>query len=86
SPILVYSPVGYEYAIEKADTTKGWTFPAVDEEHSLGYVNEINHFVDCVKLDKEIEKGAQGEDGRIALQIIKSVYQSEKEGKLVKIN
>lgn len=85
SPLLVYSQVGYGYAIEKADTTKGWTFPAVDEEHSLGYVNEIRHFVDCVKLDKEIEKGARGEDGRIALQIVLAVYASTKEGKLIKL-
>lgn len=86
SPIMVYSPVGYEYAIEKADTTIGWTFPAVDEEYSLGFINEIKHFVDCVKLDKEIKKGARGEDGRIALQIIMGIYQSDKEGRFVKIN
>jgi predicted dehydrogenase len=76
SPILVYSPVGYKYAIEKADTTKGWTFPAVDEESSLGYQNEIRHFVDCVKMDKEIKKGARGEDGKIALQIVLDIYDS----------
>lgn len=85
SPIQVYSPIGYEYAIEKADTTTGWTFPAVDEEHSLGYVNEIRHFVDCVKSDTEIKKGACGEDGRIALQMILAIYQSAKEGKSIKL-
>lgn len=63
SPLSVYSPGGYEYAIEKAETTKGWTFPAVDEERSLGYQDEIGYFVDCVRLDKEVMKGMRGEDG-----------------------
>ncbi len=42
SPLHVYSRAGYEYAVEKAETTKGWTQPAVDEEANLGYVNEIS--------------------------------------------
>jgi predicted dehydrogenase len=86
SPILVYSPDGYEYAIEKADTTKGWTFPAVDEESSLGYQNEISHFVDCVKFNQEVMEGARGEDGRIALQIVFGIYESMKGGKPIKLN
>ncbi len=86
SPILVYSPIGYEYAIEKAETTKGWTFPAVDEESSLGYQNEISYFVDCVKLNKEVMEGARGEDGRLALQIVMGIYKSMKEGRSIKLN
>ena len=86
SPILVYSPDGYEYAIEKADTTKGWTFPAIDEESSLGYQNEINYFVDCVKLNQEVMEGARGEDGRIALQIVLGIYDSMKGGMPIKLN
>jgi predicted dehydrogenase len=74
------------YAIEKADTSKGWTFPAVDEESSLGYQNEISYFVDCVKFNKEVMEGARGEDGRIALQIVFGIYDSMKGGKSVKLN
>ena len=73
SLILVYSPIGYEYAIEKAETTKGWTFPAVDEESSLGYEDEINYFANCVKLNKKVMKGVQGKDGRTALQIVMDI-------------
>lgn len=86
SPILVYSSIGYEYAIEKAETTKGWTFPAVDEESSLGYQNEINYFVDCIELNKEVMNGARGEDGRTALQIISAIYNSMEEGRSIKLN
>ncbi len=84
SPILVYSPIGYEYAIEKAETTKGWTFPAIDEEYSLGYQNEINYFVDCVKLNRKVMKGVRGEDGRVALQIVMDIYESAKKGRAIK--
>ncbi len=86
SPLLVYSPIGYEYVMEKADISKGWTFPAVDEESSLGYQNEISHFVNCVQFDQEIMRGARGEDGKIALQIVLGIYDSMKGGKPIKIN
>jgi len=85
SPISVYSPDGHEYAIEKAETTKGWTFPAVDEERSLGYQDEIAYFVNCVKLNKKIMKGVRGEDGRTALQIILAIYESTKKRKLIRL-
>jgi predicted dehydrogenase len=84
SPISVYSSGGYSYAIEKTETTKGWTRPAVDEEWSLGYPDEISHFVDCVRLDKEPMWGIRGEDGRAALQIVMAIYESAKSGKAIR--
>ncbi len=85
SPISVYSPDGYEYAIEKAETTKGWTFPAVDEESSLGYQDEIAYFVNCVRLNKQVMRGVRGEDGRTALQIVLAIYESMKKGRAIKL-
>lgn len=85
SPIKVYSSHGYEYAIEKAETTKGWTTPAVDEESSLGYVDEIAHFVECVRLNKEVMPGVRGEDGRAALEIAMAIYKSIELEKTVKL-
>jgi predicted dehydrogenase len=85
SPISVYSSDGYEYSIEKAETTRGWTFPAVDEEQSLGYQDEIAYFVDCVRLNREIMKGIRGEDGRAALQVVLAIYESMKKGKTIKL-
>jgi len=84
SPISVYSSGGYGYAIEKADTTKGWTRPAVDEERSLGYWDEISHFVDCVRLDEEPMSGVRGQDGRAALKIVMAIYESARSGESVK--
>ena len=85
SPISVYSPDGYEYAIEKAETTKGWTFPAVDEERSLGYQDEIAYFVDCIRLNKKVMKGVRGEDGRAALQVVLAIYESMEKGRVIKL-
>lgn len=85
SPISVYSTDGYSYAIEKAETTKGWTKPAVDEERSLGYPDEISHFIDCVRLDREPMRGVRGQDGRAALEITLAIYESAVKGRLVKL-
>lgn len=86
SPLSVYSLDGYSYAIEKAETTKGWTRPAVDEEAALGYTDEIVYFLDCVSQDTEIMWGVRGEDGMVALQIVLAIYQSMKEGKTIKLS
>jgi predicted dehydrogenase len=85
SPLHVYSRPGYKYAVEKADFTHGWTQPAVDEFMSLGYVNEINHFVDCVINDTEPQKGTRGVDGLKALQATMSLYESSEKGVLIKL-
>ena len=84
SPILVYSSTGYKYAIEKAESTRGWTFPAIDEESSLGYQDEINYFVNCVKLNRKVMEGVRGEGGRIALQIVMDIYESAKKERAIK--
>jgi predicted dehydrogenase len=85
SPLSVYSRSGYEYAIEKADFTHGWTKPAVDEFMSLGYVNEIAHFVDCVQNDKQPQKGTTGEDGIKALAVTFAIYESAEKGRLIEL-
>jgi predicted dehydrogenase len=85
SPLSVYSRPGYGYAIEKADFTHGWTSPAVDEFMSLGYVNEIAHFVDCVQNDNESQMGTRGEDGIKALAAVFAIYESAEKGRLVEV-
>ena len=85
SPIDVYSRPGYGYAVEKADYTTGWTRPAVDEFLSLGYVKEIEHFIDCVANNKEPNIGTRGEDGVKALEAVLAIYKSAESGKLVKL-
>ncbi|MFH0964834.1 MAG: Gfo/Idh/MocA family oxidoreductase [Planctomycetota bacterium] len=84
SPISVYSQLGYRYAIEKADMTTGWTRPAVDEELSLGYPNEIAHFVDCVLRNRPCASGVRAEDGLRALLLCEAIYESARLGRAVR--
>jgi len=76
SPIRCFSLDGISYAIEKADHTKGWTRPAVDEFYNLGYVTELAYFVDCVRLDKEPFYGVDGEAGRACVELVSAFYES----------
>jgi len=83
SPLAVYSRPGFTYAIEKADTTKGWTRPAVDEERNLGYPDEIAHFVDCVRNDTPVRPGVRGEDGLQTLRVVMAIYESARTDRAV---
>jgi len=83
SPIKVFSLEGYDYAVEKAEITTGWTFPTPDEKWSLGYPNEIAHFVECLIENKEPIFGSDGRGGRDALHIVMAGYESAQMGKAV---
>jgi len=81
SSLLAYSEAGYGYAVEKAGTTKGWTFPVAEEHHNYGVPQEMSHFVDCVIDDADpIEDGG---DGRVALEIIYAAYRSAATGRRI---
>ena len=79
--LITHSKVGYGYAVEKADTTKGWTFTGFEEEWNYGFPQEMAHFVNVVKgLEEPIETG---EDGLEVLKIIYAAYQSAGEGRRI---
>ncbi len=84
SPIKAYSRPGFEYAIEKTDTTKHWTKPAVDEFANLGYVEQLRYFIDCVRKNEQPKFGVTAEDGLAAVEICMAAYESAKTGKVVK--
>lgn len=69
-----YSENGYGYAVEKAPTTKGWSYPVFDEIWNYGFPQEMRHFARCVR-GKE-EPIVTGEDGRLALEVIYAAYRS----------
>ncbi|MEW6355723.1 MAG: Gfo/Idh/MocA family oxidoreductase [Planctomycetota bacterium] len=81
--ILTYSERGYGYAIEKAGSTKGWSFTIYEELWNYGFPQEMAHFVDCVKNDKA--PAVTGEDGRAVLEIIFAAYASAGRGRRVNL-
>jgi predicted dehydrogenase len=79
--IETFSQGGYGYAGEKAPTTRGWSFTTFEEEWNYGFPQEMEHFVDCVRKDKE--PAVTGVDGKAVMEIIFAAYQSAATGKKV---
>ena len=79
-PVKVFSLPGLDYTVEKAEITTGWSTPAVDEKYSLGYCDEILHFVECALAGKEAQVGLRGKDGLETLRVIDRIYRSAREG------
>ena len=80
SAIKGYSIPGFDYTVEKAEITTGWSHPAVDERYNLGYVAEINHFIKCIQEDVDARVGLRGVDGLETLEVINFIYKSSREG------
>jgi myo-inositol 2-dehydrogenase/D-chiro-inositol 1-dehydrogenase len=72
--LQTYSENGYGYAVEKAPTTKGWTYPVFEELWNYGTVQELNHFARCAR-GKETPK-ATGEDGLVVMHALYAGYAS----------
>ena len=81
--VVCYSESGYGYAVEKASSTKGWTFPVPGEAYMFGYPQEMAHFVDCMQNNKKPLT-----DGVFALEvqnIIETMYKSAKTRKVEEV-
>ncbi|MDB4652374.1 Gfo/Idh/MocA family oxidoreductase, partial [Verrucomicrobia bacterium] len=74
---------GYDYAVEKAGTTKGWSFTIYEEAYNYGFHQEMAHFVDCVQNDKQ--PIVTGEDAREVMKIIFAAYESARTGRKVSL-
>jgi predicted dehydrogenase len=79
--IVTYSAAGYDYAVEKAGSTAGWSFTMYEEAWNYGFPQEMAHFVDCVQSDKPPLE--TGEDGRAVLEAIFAAYESAGTGRKV---
>lgn len=79
--IETYSRGGYDYAVEKAGSTQGWSFTIYEEAWNYGFHQEFAHFVDCVQNDKP--PLVTGEDGRAVLEVIFAAYESARTGRKV---
>jgi predicted dehydrogenase len=76
--IETYSTVGYDYAVEKAGTTTGWSFTIYEEAWNYGFPQEFDHFVACVRDDRR--PLVTGEDGRAVLETVFAAYESARTG------
>lgn len=81
--ISVYSESGYGYAVEKASTTAGWTFPVPAEAWNFGYPQEIKHFMECIENDEE--PLTDGEYGQKILQVVDAMYKSAESRKIEEV-
>jgi predicted dehydrogenase len=81
--IETYSSVGYDYAVEKAGSTVGWSFTIYEEAWNYGFPQEIAHFVDCVRNDRQ--PLVTGEDGREVLEVIFAAYASAGTGRKIEL-
>jgi myo-inositol 2-dehydrogenase/D-chiro-inositol 1-dehydrogenase len=80
---LAYSKNGYGYAMEKADTTAGWSFPIFEEAFNQGYPHELKHFIDCVRTGQQ--PLVTGQLGRDVLEVIYAAYASAGQGKKIEL-
>jgi predicted dehydrogenase len=78
-----FSEYGYGYAVEKAPTTKGWTYPAFEELWNYGFPQEMRHFARCVR--GKDEPAATGEDGRVVMEALYAGYESARTGRKVEL-
>ena len=80
---LTYSLDGYDYASEKAGSSRGWTFTIFEEAFNQGYPLELRHFIGCVHGGQK--PLVSGEDGRAVLEILYAAYASAKKGAKVNL-
>ena len=72
--LQTYSEVGYDYVVEKAPVSTGWSYTIYEELWNYGFPQEFAHFVECVRDDKQ--PLVTGEHGRIALEMVFAAYAS----------
>jgi predicted dehydrogenase len=76
-----FSENGYGYAVEKAPSTKGWTYPVFEELWNYGTPQELAHFARCAR-GKETPQ-ATGEDGLVVMHALYAGYASAGEGRKI---
>jgi len=78
-----YSEVGFGYAVEKAATTTGWSYPVFEEHWNYGFPQEMRHFARCVR-GKE-SPIADGETGRVVQEVLYAAYASAGFGRKISL-
>jgi predicted dehydrogenase len=76
-----YSEGGYGYAVEKAPSTRGWSYPVFEEHWNYGFPQEMRHFARCVRgKETPISDGAVG---RVVQEVLYAGYASAGLGRKV---
>jgi len=78
-----YSESGYGYAVEKAPSTKGWSYPVFEELWNYGFPQEMEHFARCARGKKT--PLATGKDGLVVMKAIYAAYASAGEGRKIEM-
>jgi myo-inositol 2-dehydrogenase/D-chiro-inositol 1-dehydrogenase len=79
--LRTFSRRGYGYAVEKAGSTAGWSFPIYQEIWNYGFPQEMEHFVSCVRSGSEPSEN--GHDGRAVVEAVCALYESAAQGRRV---
>ena len=79
--IQTFSKRGYGYAVEKAGSTQGWSNTIYEETWNYGFPQEMAHFIECVREDKQ--PLCTGEDGKAVLEVIFAAYRSAADGRRI---
>lgn len=66
--LRTFSRKGYGYAVEKAGTTAGWSFPIYQEIWNYGFPQEMEHFIACVR--DGTQPSENGADGRAVVEAV----------------
>jgi myo-inositol 2-dehydrogenase / D-chiro-inositol 1-dehydrogenase len=78
-----YSEYGFGYAVEKAPSTTGWSYPVFEEHWNYGIPQEMRHFARCVRGKETLQ--ASGEDGRVVMEALYAAYASAGFGQKVQM-
>jgi myo-inositol 2-dehydrogenase / D-chiro-inositol 1-dehydrogenase len=81
--LQTYSEHGFAYAVEKAPTTTGWTYPVFEELWNYGFPQEMRHFARAIRGLETPQ--ATGEDGKVVLEAIFAAYASAGMGRKVSL-
>ena len=69
-----YSEYGFGYAVEKAPSTTGFSYPVFEELWNYGFPQEMRHFARAIRGLETPQ--ATGEDGKAVLEAIYASYAS----------
>jgi myo-inositol 2-dehydrogenase/D-chiro-inositol 1-dehydrogenase len=81
--LRAFSRRGYGYAVEKAGSSAGWSFPIYEEIWNYGFPQEMDHFVSCVREGTKPRE--DGHDGRAVVEVVHAAYASAAQGRRIEL-